>query len=304
MLTKEFDTINEPVIARWRDYYSLTKPRVVQLLVFTAIVGMFLAVPGMVPWDILLFGSLGIGFSAASGAAVNHILDQRLDAEMVRTRDRPLPTGRINEKDALTFAICLGFVGIAVLVLLVNLLTAMLTFLSLIGYAVVYTVYLKRATPQNIVIGGAAGASPPVLGWTAVTNDVTGYALLLFLIIFTWTPPHFWALAVARRDDYAKAGVPMLPVTHGLEVTKSFVLYYTILLLLVSLLPYLTGAAGVLYFFGALLLGAGFLYYAIRLKYGRAENIAMKTFAYSISYLIALFTFLLADHYIPTFWPE
>ena len=304
MLTKEFDTINEPVIARWRDYYSLTKPRVVQLLVFTAIVGMFLAVPGMVPWDILLFGSLGIGFSAASGAAVNHILDQRLDAEMVRTRDRPLPTGRINEKDALTFAICLGFVGIAILALLVNLLTAMLTFLSLIGYAVVYTVYLKRATPQNIVIGGAAGASPPVLGWTAVTNDVTGYALLLFLIIFTWTPPHFWALAVARRDDYAKAGVPMLPVTHGLEVTKSFVLYYTILLLLVSLLPYLTGAAGVLYFFGALLLGAGFLYYAIRLKYGRAENIAMKTFAYSISYLIALFTFLLADHYIPTFWPE
>ncbi len=223
---------------------------------------------------------------------------------MVRTRDRPLPTGRINEKDALTFAICLGFVGIAVLVLLVNLLTAMLTFLSLIGYAVVYTVYLKRATPQNIVIGGAAGASPPVLGWTAVTNDVTGYALLLFLIIFTWTPPHFWALAVARRDDYAKAGVPMLPVTHGLEVTKSFVLYYTILLLLVSLLPYLTGVAGVLYFFGALLLGVGFIYYAILLKYGRAENIAMRTFAYSISYLIALFTFLLADHYIPTFWPE
>jgi protoheme IX farnesyltransferase len=304
MLTKEFDTINEPVIARWRDYYSLTKPRVVQLLVFTAIVGMFLAAPGMVPWDILLFGSLGIGFSAASGAAVNHVLDQRLDAEMVRTRDRPLPTGRINEKDALTFAICLGFVGIAVLVLLVNLLTAMLTFLSLIGYAVVYTVYLKRATPQNIVIGGAAGASPPVLGWTAVTNDVTGYALLLFLIIFTWTPPHFWALAVARRDDYAKAGVPMLPVTHGLEVTKSFVLYYTILLLLVSLLPYLTGVAGVLYFFGALLLGVGFIYYAILLKYGRAENIAMRTFAYSISYLIALFTFLLADHYIPTFWPE
>ena len=304
MLTKEFDTINEPVIARWRDYYSLTKPRVVQLLVFTAIVGMFLAAPGMVPWDILLFGSLGIGFSAASGAAVNHVLDQRLDAEMVRTRDRPLPTGRINEKDALTFAICLGFVGIAVLVLLVNLLTAMLTFLSLIGYAVVYTVYLKRATPQNIVIGGAAGASPPVLGWTAVTNDVTGYALLLFLIIFTWTPPHFWALAVARRDDYAKAGVPMLPVTHGLKVTKSFVLYYTILLLLVSLLPYLTGVAGVLYFFGALLLGVGFIYYAILLKYGRAENIAMRTFAYSISYLIALFTFLLADHYIPTFWPE
>ena len=304
MLTKEFDTISEPMLARWRDYYSLTKPGVVRLLVFTAIVGMFLAAPGMVPWETLLFASLGIGLSAASGAAVNHILDQRLDAEMVRTRDRPLPTGRISEKDALAFAISLGVVGLAILVLLVNPLTAALTFLSLIGYAVVYTVYLKRATPQNIVIGGAAGASPPILGWAAVTNEVSGYALLLFLIIFTWTPPHFWALAVARKDDYAKAGVPMLPVTHGPEVTKSFVLYYTILLLIISLLPYLTGMSGVLYLFGAVLLGAGFLYYAIRLKYGHDESVAMRTFAYSISYLMALFSFLLVDHYIPALWPE
>ena len=304
MLTKEFDTAREPVLARWRDYYALTKPGVVRLLVFTAIVGMLLAAPGLVPWDTLVFASLGIGLSAASGAAVNHILDQRLDAEMVRTRDRPLPTGRISERDALAFAVALGVVGLATLVWLVNPLTAALTFLSLIGYAVVYTVYLKRMTPQNIVIGGAAGASPPVLGWAAVTNEVSGYALLLFLIIFTWTPPHFWALAVARRDDYQKAGVPMLPVTHGAEVTKSFVLYYTILLLIVSLLPYLTGMTGVLYLFGAVLLGAGFLYYAVRLKYGGDERIAMKTFAYSISYLMALFSFLLADHYMPALWPE
>jgi len=304
MLTKELNAVTEPVLARWRDYYSLTKPGVVQLLVFTAIVGMFLATPGMVPWEILLFASVGIGLSAASGAAVNHVLDQRIDAEMLRTRDRPLPTGRIDEKDALAFAIALGLVGIAILALLVNALTAVLTFLSLIGYAVVYTVYLKRATPQNIVIGGAAGAAPPVLGWAAVTNEVSGYAFLLFLIIFTWTPPHFWALAVARKDDYERAGVPMLPVTHGLEVTKSFVLGYTILLLLVSLLPYLTGMSGVLYLFGASLLGAGFLYYAIRLKYSGDESVPMKTFAYSISYLMALFTFLLVDHYIPLLWPE
>ena len=304
MLTKELDTISEPMLARWRDYYALTKPGVVKLLVFTAIVGMFLAVPGMVPWETLLFASLGIGLSAASGAAVNHVLDQRLDAKMARTRDRPLPMGRISEKDALAFAISLGVVGIAILVLLLNLLTAALTFISLIGYAVVYTVYLKRATPQNIVIGGAAGASPPVLGWAAVTNEVSGYALLLFLIIFTWTPPHFWALAVARKDDYAKAGVPMLPVTHGPEVTKSFVLYYSILLFIVTLLPYLTGMTGVLYLFGAVLLGAGFIYYAIQLKYGHDESVAMKAFAYSISYLMALFSFLLVDHYIPSLWPE
>ena len=304
MLIKELEKPDSSVTASWRDYYVLTKPGVVQLLVFTAIVGMFLSTPGAVDWQILLFASLGIGLSAASGAAVNHILDQRLDAKMQRTRDRPMPKGRINNRDALVFAIALGFGGIGILLFLINVLTAVLTFLSLIGYAVVYTVYLKRATPQNIVIGGAAGASPPMLGWAAVTNEVSGYALLLFLIIFTWTPPHFWALAVARKDDYAKAGVPMLPVTHGPEVTKSFIVYYSILLFIVSVLPYITGMTGVLYLFAAVLLSSGFLYYAIRLKWGKDKDIAMKTFGYSISYLMALFSFLLVDHYIPVVWPE
>jgi heme o synthase len=304
MLTREFGNASTAGMRAWRDYYELTKPGVVQLLVFTAVVGMFLATPGMVPWDALVFGSLGIGMAAASGAVVNHILDQRVDAQMVRTRNRPLPTGRIHERDALSFALALGLSGLAILALLVNALTAALTFLSLIGYAVIYTVYLKRATPQNIVIGGAAGAAPPVLGWTAVTGDVSGYALLLFLIIFTWTPPHFWALAIARKADYEKAEIPMLPVTHGEAVTKSFVVYYTILLVIVSLLPYLTGMSGVLYLLGAALLGGGFLYYALALKFGSRPDLAMKTFGYSISYLMALFAFLLIDHYIPAFWPE
>ncbi len=301
MLTKELTSPSRPALAVWRDYYSLTKPRVVQLLVFTAVVGMFLATPGLVPWDVLIFGSLGIGLAAASGAAVNHVLDQRIDAKMTRTRTRPLPTGRVSERDALVFALVLGVTGLATLALLVNPLTAILTFISLIGYAVVYTVFLKRATPQNIVIGGAAGAAPPLLGWTAVTNEVSGYALLLFLIIFTWTPPHFWALAIARKDDYEKAGVPMLPVTHGIKMTKSFILCYTILLVIVSVLPYLTGMSGVFYLLGAVLLGGGFLYYAARLKLAEHDDVAMKTFAYSITYLIALFSFLLADHYIPAF---
>jgi len=292
------------VLAVWRDYYILTKPRVVQLLVFTAIVGMFLATPGLVPWDVLIFGSLGIGLSAASGAVVNHVLDQRIDAKMTRTRGRPMPTGRVSERDAFVFASVLGVAGMTTLVLLVNPLTALLTFVSLIGYAVVYTVFLKRATPQNIVIGGAAGAAPPLLGWAAVTNEVSGYALLLFLIVFTWTPPHFWALAIARKDDYEEAGVPMLPVTHGIEMTKSFILCYTILLIVVTILPYLTGMAGVLYLFGAVLLGGGFLYYALRLKFAENDQIAMKTFAYSITYLIALFSFLLVDHYILALLPE
>jgi protoheme IX farnesyltransferase len=276
---------------------------VVQLLVFTAVIGMFLATPGMVPWDVLIFGSLGIGLAAASGAVINHVLDQRIDAQMARTRNRPLPTGRLQERDALTFALALGLAGLAILALLVNALTAALTFVSLIGYAVVYTVYLKRATPQNIVIGGAAGAAPPLLGWVAVTNEVNGYALLLLLIIFTWTPPHFWALAVARRADYERAEIPMLPVTHGVELTKSFVVYYTILLLIVTVLPYLTGMSGMLYLLGALLLGGGFLYYAFKLKADSTHALAMPTFSYSISYLMALFSFLLVDHYIPVIWP-
>ena len=304
MLTRELGKADAAPTALWRDYYSLTKPRVVQLLVFTAIVGMFLATPGMVPWDVLIYASVGIGLAASAGAVVNHVLDQRLDAQMARTRNRPLPTGRIHERDALAFALALALAGLAVLAVLVNALTAALTFVSLIGYAVIYTVYLKRATPQNIVIGGAAGAAPPVLGWAAVTDEVSGYALLLFLIIFTWTPPHFWALAIARRADYERAEIPMLPVTHGEEVTKSFVVYYTILLVLVTLLPYLTGMSGPLYLAGALSLGAGFLYYALELKRHRGTALAMPTFAYSISYLIALFSFLLVDHYIPAVWPE
>jgi len=303
MLTNELVNQRLPLLSQWRDYYTLTKPRVVQLLVFTAIVGMFLATPGMVPWDVLILGSLGIGLSAASGAVVNHVVDQRVDAQMTRTRGRPLPTGRVGDRDAFVFAILLGVIGLGLLALAINPLTAVLTFLSLIGYAVVYTIFLKRATPQNIVIGGAAGAAPPVLGWAAVTNDVSGHALLLFLIIFTWTPPHFWALAIARKDDYEKAGVPMLPVTHGIEITKAFVLCYTVLLVNVTLLPYFTGMSGLLYLLGAAALGAGFLYYAVRLKLSSGADIAMKTFGYSIVYLMALFSFLLLDHYVPSNWP-
>ncbi|SVA75451.1 uncharacterized protein METZ01_LOCUS128305, partial [marine metagenome] len=288
----------------FRDYYVLTKPGVVQLLVFTAIVGMFLASPRMAPLGILIFGSIGIGLAAASGAVVNHILDIRLDAKMVRTKSRPMPSGRIKERDAIAFAVLLGLIGISVLVFFVNALTAFLTFVSLIGYAIIYTVYLKRATPQNIVIGGAAGAAPPLLGWTAVTDQVESFALILFLIIFTWTPPHFWALALARKEDYTRAGIPMLPVTHGSKLTKSFILYYTMLLLIVSLLPFLTGNSGFLYLCGASFLGGGFLYYALKLKFAETNGDSMKTFSYSISYLMALFTFLLLDHYIPVFWPE
>jgi protoheme IX farnesyltransferase len=303
MLTKELGSVSAGA-AHWRDYYALTKPGVVQLLVFTAIVGMFLAAPGMVPWDLLITASVGIGLAAAAGAVVNQVLDQRIDAQMARTRNRPLPQGRISERDALAFAMGLGLAGITVLVVFVNALTAGLTFLSLIGYAVVYTVFLKRATPQNIVIGGAAGAAPPVLGWTAVTNAVDPHALLLFLIIFTWTPPHFWALAIARRSDYERADIPMLPVTHGEALTKSFVVYYTILLIVVTVLPYITRMTGLFYLFGALLLGAGFLYYALQLKFAPRQDSPMTTFRYSIAYLMALFSFLLVDHYIPAVWPE
>ena len=303
MLTKELGNVESSAGGHWRDYYALTKPGVVQLLVFTAIVGMFLATPGMVPWDVLIAASLGIGLSAAAGAVVNQVLDQRIDAQMARTRNRPLPQGRVTERDALAFAMGLGLAGLAVLVVFVNALTAALTFLSLIGYAVVYTVYLKRATPQNIVIGGAAGAAPPVLGWTAVTNSVEPMALLLFLIIFTWTPPHFWALAIARRSDYERADIPMLPVTHGIDLTKSFVVYYTVLLILVTVLPYITGMTGPLYAFGALALGGGFLYYALQLKLAPRQDSPMTTFRYSIAYLMALFSFLLIDHYMPAVWP-
>ena len=296
MLTREFGRTSAK--ATWRDYYELTKPGVVQLLVFTAIVGMLLASPGMVSWDALIFGSLGIALAAASGATVNHVLDQRIDAQMLRTRDRPMATGRVASRDAIAFALTLGVAGIGILALAVNPLTALLTFASLIGYAVIYTVYLKRATPQNIVIGGAAGAAPPVLGWAAVQNDVSWFAVLLFLIIFTWTPPHFWALAVARKAEYEKAGIPMLPVTHGIATTKNFIVGYTILLCIVTVMPWFLGFAGLLYFLGASTLGAGFLYYTFDLRRSDDNSKGMRTFAYSISYLVALFSFLLVDHYI------
>jgi protoheme IX farnesyltransferase len=284
-----------------QSYLGLCKLKVVALIVFTAMVGMFLATspPGMVPWDVLLFGNLGIGLAAASAAAINHVLDAREDAKMARTSNRPLPQGELNERNALLFAGMLGITAMLMLVLLVNVRTAVLTFLSLLGYAVVYTMYLKRATPQNIVIGGAAGAAPPILGWTALTDSIDPHSLLLFLIIFVWTPPHFWALAIYRRKEYAKVDIPMLPVTHGVPFTRLQILLYTILLLVVSVLPFVTRMSGPVYLAGALLLGGGFLYYAIIMMKGEDEKVAMKTFGYSIWYLMALFALLLVDHYLP-----
>ena len=281
------------------DYYELCKPRVVMLLVFTAVIGMFLATPGMVPWEPLVYGTIGIGLAAASAAAINQVVDQKIDKEMRRTEDRPLPKGNVSNSQALFFAIVLGVIAMAVLTFLVNGLTAWLTLLSLIGYAVIYTMYLKHATPQNIVIGGAAGAAPPVLGWVAVTGTIDPDSLLLFLIIFAWTPPHFWALAIHRREEYAKADVPMLPVTHGVEYTRLQVLLYTILMVAVTLLPFATGMSGVVYLGGVVILNAIFLYYAIKMQSGKDESIPIKTFGYSIIYLMLLFALLLIDHYLP-----
>lgn len=286
-------------IRHWRDYYELTKPRVVALIVFTAVVGMFLSTPGMVPWSALVFGTFGIGLSAASAAAINQLVDTPVDSVMGRTRKRPLPTGHLTVRQAVIFALVLGCLGLGMLVAFVNTLTALLTFASLIGYAVIYTVYLKHATPQNIVIGGAAGAAPPVLGWTAVTGTIDPHALLLFLIIFAWTPPHFWALAIYKRDEYAKVNIPMLPVTHGIAFTRLQVLLYTILLFLITLLPFATGMSGWLYLLGAVALGCGFLYYAVEMIRTRDDRLAIRTFGYSIIYLMALFAFLLVDHYLP-----
>ncbi len=286
----------------WRDYIELCKPGVVALMVFTAVVGMLLASPQVLPWNALIFGSLGIAFAAGSAAAVNHLVDRHIDAQMARTRARPLPTGQLQTQQAAVFALLLGLLGHGILYLLVNPLTAMLTFLSLIGYAVIYTLYLKRATPQNIVIGGAAGAAPPVLGWTAVTGTVDPYSLLLFLIIFVWTPPHFWALAIHRREEYAKVAIPMLPVTHGHEFTRLHILFYTVLLLLVSMLPFATGMSGLVYLAGALVFGLIYLYYALRLKL-EPDNatLPMRAFRYSITYLMAIFAALLLDAYWPLF---
>jgi protoheme IX farnesyltransferase len=283
--------------AQWRDYLELTKPKVTLLIVFTAIVGMVLASPGWVPWTALLFGTIGIAMASGSAAAFNHILDRRIDAQMRRTRGRPLPTGHLQERHAIAFAVLLGLMSMMVLWTAVNGLTAALTFCSLIGYAMVYTLWLKRATPQNIVIGGAAGAAPPVLGWAAVTGTIDPQALLLFLIVFTWTPPHFWALAIARRDDYAKVGIPMLPVTHGIPYTRLQIVLYTILLILTTLLPFLTGMSGLIYLAAALILDGRFLYFVLALNKGLRPDLPMRTFRYSINYLMLLFAALILDHY-------
>jgi protoheme IX farnesyltransferase len=288
------------VSEKFSQYLVLCKPRVVVLIVFTAIVGMFLAVPGWPPLVASLAGTLGIGLAASSAAAINHLLDRRIDAKMARTRNRPLATGRLTERNVLTFALTLGILAMAILVIWVNSLTAILTFLSLIGYAIVYTAWLKRATPQNIVIGGAAGAAPPVLGWTAVTGSLEPQALLLFLIIFIWTPPHFWALAIYRKEEYALVDIPMLPVTHGAAFTRLHILLYTILLVIVTTLPYLTGMNGLVYLSGVTVLNAGFMWYALRMMRSKDVLLPMHTFAYSITYLMVLFIFLLADHYIIT----
>ncbi len=283
--------------SRWRDFLELTKPKVSLLIVFTAVVGMVLASPGMVPLPALIFGTLGIALASGSAAAFNHVLDRRIDEHMARTRRRPLPTGHLGMRPAVVFAALLGLASMLVLWLLVNGLTAALTFCSLIGYAMVYTMWLKRATPQNIVIGGAAGAAPPVLGWAAVSNTVDPHALLLFLIIFTWTPPHFWALAIARREDYAKVGIPMLPVTHGIPYTRLQIVLYTILLVLSTLLPYLTGMSGFIYLGIAVALNGRFLYYVLTLHRGLRPELPMRTFKFSITYLMLLFAALILDHY-------
>jgi protoheme IX farnesyltransferase len=284
--------------AGWRDYLEMTKPRVVLLMLLCALVGMFLAVPGMVPLDILVYGLIGIALVAGSAAVVNHIADAQIDARMARTQARPMATGRVGVAQGLMFSALLGVSGMLVLYLLVNPLTAWLNLASWVGYGLIYTMYLKRATPQNIVIGGLFGAAPPLFGWAAVSNSVEPGALLLVLIIFAWTPPHFWALALERKDEYASAKVPMLPVTHGERYTRWHILYYTLILIAVSLLPFAIGMSGWLYLTGALALGAGFLYWAVALLLERNPRAPMETFKYSIAYLGVLFLTLLVDHYL------
>lgn len=289
--------VNKKTHITWKNYLELCKPKVVALLVFTANVGMLLAVPGMPPVALFIYATLGIGLASASAAAINHFIDQKTDAQMARTQNRPLPKGELSSANVLSFAAILGMTAMLVLVFLVNTLTAVLTFISLIGYAVVYTMYLKRMTPQNIVIGGVAGAAPPLLGWCAMTGEIHAYALLLLLLIFVWTPPHFWALAIARRDEYAQVNIPMLPVTHGTEFTRLHILLYTILLFIVTLLPYLTGMSGLIYVLPGSLLSLGFIYFAIKMMRTKADKTAMQTFAYSIVYLMLIFALLLIDHY-------
>ncbi|MGH1373012.1 MAG: heme o synthase [Cellvibrionaceae bacterium] len=283
---------------KWIDYLELCKPKVVALMILTSVIGMMLAVPGMVPLDVLILGNLGIALCAGSAATVNHLVDRQIDQKMLRTFNRPVATGRLGPVQAAWFAAITGVLGMAILLIFINALTAWLTLASLLGYAVVYTLFLKRVTPQNIVIGGIAGAAPPLLGWTAVTGELGGHGLLLVLIIFAWTPPHFWALALHRKDEYANAEIPMLPVTHGEHYTKIHILLYTLILFAVTLLPYATGMLNWLYLLGAVVLGAGFLYWAVRLLLSKDSSLGMDTFKYSIIYLMALFVVMLADHYL------
>lgn len=287
-----------PLTPLWQDYLELTKPRVVALMIVTALIGMCMAVPGWVPWQPLVLGNLGIALCAGAAAAINHIVDERIDQQMARTQARPVATGRITQRDAILFAAALALLGVWVLVVWVNVLTAVLTVASLIGYAFIYTMFLKRATPQNIVIGGLAGAAPPLLGWTAVTGEIHGHGLLLVLIIFAWTPPHFWALAIHRREEYASVGIPMLPVTHGVGFTALHILLYTILMFLITLMPFATHMSGAIYLVGAVVLGVIFLYWSIEIMRGQNVNAPMKTFKYSITYLLVLFIIMLVDHWL------
>ncbi len=288
---------------RWRDYLEITKPKVVALLTFTATAGMLLAAEPFPPWTVLIFGSVGIALVSAAAAALNQVVDQRIDAVMARTRNRPLPRGQLETPQAVAFAALLGATGMWLLLAFTNLLCAILTFASMLGYAVIYTMFLKRATPQNIVIGGASGAAPPLLGWIAVTGQFEPGAAILFAIVFVWTPPHFWALAIHRREDYEKVDMPMLPVTHGVELTRLHILLYTVLLFVFGLLPYLAGMSGLLYLVGAVILGGRFLWWAYRMYRRKDDSLAMPTFGYSIVYLFALFGVLLADHYLLMLMP-
>ena len=282
----------------WRDFYEMCKPRVVMLMLLCSLVGMFLATPAMVPWDILILGNLGIALVAGSAAALNHLVDSKIDADMARTKARPMAQGRVSNLQGSIFVGVTGVIGIAILAIFINPLTAWLNLGSWVGYGIIYSLYLKRATPQNIVIGGIFGAAPPLFGWTAVTNSLDGGGLILVLIIFAWTPPHFWALAIERKNEYAKVDVPMLPVTHGVAYTKLHILLYTIIMILVTLMPYIIGMSNILYLSSAIALGAGFLYWSLVLLKGNNRGAPMKTFRYSIVYLMLLFIALLLDHYI------
>ena len=290
--------MSESIVARWSDFLELTKPRVVALMLLTALIGMCMAVPGLVPWEPLVYGNLGIGLCAGAAAAINHVVDERIDQEMSRTTNRPVAQGRVSQTEAVVFAALLAISGTVLLAVTINVLTAVLTVASLVGYAFVYTMFLKRATPQNIVIGGLAGAAPPLLGWTAVTGEIHGHGLLLVLIIFAWTPPHFWALAIHRKEEYAAVGIPMLPVTHGNRFTALHILLYTILMFLITLLPFATFLSGWIYAVSAVILGTGFLYWSIEILREKNPKAPMETFKYSINYLLLLFVAMLADHWI------